>query len=225
MISMSEKDRILKAAQEKFLRDGFSKVSMDMIASELRMSKKTIYKYYSSKDELLHDAVQNLKKEIKKNVGRIMNDEFHSIEKIILLSDMLKSMAANRMSSNWINDVRVYKPEIWKEIDDTRTKIINKHIYKVFLQGIDEGYIVDIPPQIILTVFLSSVKTVINPDFILDNSFSLKEAVDYTLGIFINGILTEKGKEVYKKIIKNKRSEENEKDFYSSLGSLFIWLQ
>ncbi|AFN74184.1 transcriptional regulator, TetR family [Melioribacter roseus P3M-2] len=222
---MSERERILKAAQEKFFREGFSKVSMDMIAAELKMSKKTIYKYYRSKDALLRASVQNLKKNVKKNIGNILKDDLSSIEKIALLADTLKSMAANRMSANWINDIRVYKPEIWKEIEEMRTRIINKHIYRVFIQGIEEGYIVDIPPQIILAVFLSSVKSVINPDFILENSFSLKEAVDYTFGVFLNGILTDKGKEVYNKIIKNKRSEENEKDFYSSVGSLFIWLQ
>ncbi|MGK9475716.1 TetR/AcrR family transcriptional regulator [Melioribacter sp. OK-6-Me] len=222
---MSEKERILKAAQEKFFRDGFSSVSMDMIAADLKMSKKTIYKYYHSKDELLNAAVQNLKKNIKKNIGNILKDNLNSIEKIVLLLDTLKSMAASRLSVNWMNDIRVYKPDIWKEIDEMRTKVINKDIFRVFIQGIEEGYIVNIPPQIILAVFLSSVKSVINPDFILDNSFSLKEAVDYTMGIFINGILTEKGKEAYKKIIKNKRSEENEKDFYSSIGSLFIWLR
>ncbi|MBK7254925.1 MAG: helix-turn-helix transcriptional regulator, partial [Ignavibacteria bacterium] len=48
-----EKEKILNYSRNKFHREGFYKTSMDEISSELHISKKTIYKYFSSKEKLL----------------------------------------------------------------------------------------------------------------------------------------------------------------------------
>ncbi|MBL7128958.1 MAG: helix-turn-helix transcriptional regulator, partial [Ignavibacteria bacterium] len=48
-----DRDKILNFARQKFHREGFYKISMDEIAKELHVSKKTIYKYFPSKEKLL----------------------------------------------------------------------------------------------------------------------------------------------------------------------------
>lgn len=50
---MEETDKILEVSQETLFREGFNKTTMDVIASELKMSKKTIYKYFPSKNDLV----------------------------------------------------------------------------------------------------------------------------------------------------------------------------
>ncbi len=54
------KDRILSRAEEMFLKFGYSKVTMDEIAANIGMSKKTLYKFFPSKEELVTgDYLQN----------------------------------------------------------------------------------------------------------------------------------------------------------------------
>ena len=52
-------DRILDFARERFFRYGYSSVTIDEIAAELRMSKATFYRFFKSKEELLESAVRS----------------------------------------------------------------------------------------------------------------------------------------------------------------------
>lgn len=207
---MTEKEKILSLAEEIFFRDGFYKITMDKLASSLRMSKKTIYKHFPSKEELVKATANAFMQRIKKEIESVISSNMHSVEKVVTVMNILKSIGISRMTEKWLNDIRLYQPSLWKEIDSFRAKMINKNISKIFSQGVEEGYIINVPHQIIINVFMSSVQAVINPNFIMNNNFSIGEAINNTLKILINGILTEKGKKIYNKLIKNKMQVQNE---------------
>lgn len=203
---MEEKNKILGFVEEKFFREGFHKTTMDEIASELRMSKKTIYKYFPSKEMLLKLLFQAFTHRVKSEVEPIVNGKLHAVEKIVAITTVLKKVAM-RMSDKWLNDIRIHQPSVWKDIEEFRTQMISKNISKVFIQGIEEGYIVDAPPIIMITIFVNSVRSIINPEFIMNNSFSASEAVEHTFKILLNGMFTDKGREAYNKLISNKVRE------------------
>jgi hypothetical protein len=48
-----------------------------------------------------------------------------------------------------------------------------------------------------MAIHLAAVRAVVNPTFIMNNKFSFKEAMEYTFKIILNGILTDKGKEIF----------------------------
>ena len=81
-----KQEQILKAAKELFTKYGFKKVSMDEIASETGVTKKTVYSYFSSKEELLKDVIkeelQNIRKIIDK-AEKQSNDFFVNIQSVI----------------------------------------------------------------------------------------------------------------------------------------------
>ena len=62
---MDEKTRILKYCSDLFLKEGFYKISMDSISIGLRISKKTLYKHFKSKDELVSSVIGNITQNIK----------------------------------------------------------------------------------------------------------------------------------------------------------------
>ena len=92
-------------------------------------------------------------------------------------------------------------PEIWNEIDRFRTKMMFENITKVIEQGKQEGLFIDYPTSIIMTILVISVRSIVNPDFILNNSFSIVDGARFTFKIIIGGILTEKGKKVFNRTI------------------------
>ncbi|MBI1939669.1 MAG: TetR/AcrR family transcriptional regulator [Ignavibacteriales bacterium] len=203
---MEEKNKILGFAEERFLSEGFHKTTMDDIAAELHTSKKTIYKYFPSKEMLLKLVFKTFTQRVKNEIEPIVEGKLHAIEKIVAVTTVLKKVAM-KMSDRWLNDVRIHQPSIWKDIEEFRAQMISKNISKIFIQGIEEGYIIDAPPVIMITIFMNTVRSIINPEFIMNNSFSASEAVEHTFKILLNGMFTDKGREAYNKLISKKARE------------------
>jgi hypothetical protein len=76
-----------------------------------------------------------------------------------------------------------------------------ENITKIINQGKEEGLFIDYPTSIIMTILVVSVRSIVNPDFILNNSFSIIEGARFTFKIIIGGIVTDKGKKVFNQTI------------------------
>lgn len=196
---MLEKEKILHYSREKFLSEGISKVTMDEIAREMRISKKTLYKYFPSKKELAHDAIFDMTNTLKKNFSKIIDGPFNSISKLHQISQVFFGIAKT-FSDKWLDDIRINHYDLWLKIDDFRIKVIMENFAKVLEQGKAEGSFVDRPTPIVLAAFIGAVRGVINPEFLMNNSFSAQSAAQHTLDMLFSSLLTKQGRKVYKKI-------------------------
>ncbi len=197
---MNEKEKIIAYSKDTFLKNGFYKITMDEIASGLRISKKTIYKYFPSKNKLVDTVVKVFQTNIKKKLNRIVNEQDNSILKIKALASFVANLSFN-ISQKMLYDLQTYRPDLWKKIDDFRSTAIKEVWVNIINIGKKEKCIVNKPNDIIITVILSSISEVINPKFLLNHNYSMKEAFEITFEIIISGILTEKGKKLYQKSI------------------------
>ena len=84
------KKTILHKAGEIFLRLGFKSVTMDDIANELGMSKKTIYKFFPSKDDLVMAIAKHFMERMKSKILPALNSDKNAIEK---LGDLINILA------------------------------------------------------------------------------------------------------------------------------------
>ena len=195
---MEEKERILQQTETKFFRNGFYKTTRDEIAVELRMSKKTIYKFFPSKDDLVKAITKFFMNKMKNKILPVLNSDKNAIEKLGDLINVL-AKASERISAERLEDLKKYYPSLWNEIDKFRTEMMFGNITKVIDQGKKEGLFVDYPTNIIMHVLVASVRSIVNPDFILNNNFSIIEAARFAFRIVITGILTDKGKKEFNK--------------------------
>ena len=195
---MDDKIKIRNYAIEKFLKNGFYKISMDEIAFDLGMSKKTIYKYFPSKEKLVEEVSISFREEVKNKIVEIINSKDNAVIKIVSLMREIGNLFV-KVNEKMTIDLQKHMPGLWKGIDEFRTKQINKFLSSVIEQGKKEGLIIDLPTEIVMTIHIASVRAVVNPTFIMNNKFSFKEAMEYTFKIILNGILTEKGKEIFYK--------------------------
>ncbi|MBK7379081.1 MAG: TetR/AcrR family transcriptional regulator [Ignavibacteriales bacterium] len=188
------KDKIVEQSEEKFFKDGFYKTTMDEVASELGMSKKTIYKFFPSKDDLIMAIVKHFMNRIKVKILPALNSDKNAIEK---LGELIKILAgvSEKISSKRMEEMKRHFPQIWNEIDSFRTKMMFENITRVIDQGKAEGLFVDYPTSIVMNMLVASIRSVVNPDFILNNNFSIIEAARSAFKILICGIVTEKGKQ------------------------------
>lgn len=197
---MEEKERILELTEERIFKNGFYKTAMDEIASELKVSKKTIYKFFPSKKDMVEAIMRRFMKKRQQDIAPLLNSDKNAVEKFASIVFLIVKNLS-RVNEKVFNELRLHFPSLWQEVEKFRTEMINKNITKIVEQGKREGFIVDYPTPIIMTIFLSSIRSVVNPDFILDNNFSVSQAAQTTFRILMNGILTEKGQKIFNKSI------------------------
>jgi AcrR family transcriptional regulator len=201
---MKEKEKISNYSQEVFFKSGFYKITMDEIAKGLRISKKTIYKYFPSKDNLLEAIVTSFLHNTKNKILKKLGEQENAILKIRALSELLAELSL-KLNKKMLYDLQIHMPDLWKTVDSFRGKLIKNIWEDIINQGKKEGYIVDKPNDIIITFIHSSIQSIINPTFLINHNYSMNEAFKITFDLIIQGLLTPEGIKVYYKIEKENK--------------------
>ncbi len=188
-----EKDKILNYSRNKFHREGFYKTSMDEISSELHISKKTIYKYFPSKEKLLEEICSGTSCDIANRLDSIVDGNDNVVIKFVRILNFHSNFSRN-ISDKWLKDLSIHAPDIKKNIDEKKNERINQVVEKLLEQGKKEKLIEDYPSKLIILAFNSSLTSALNSDFLINNNFSMHDAFRITYEMLLNGILTEKGK-------------------------------
>jgi len=197
----NEREKILDFTIDKFLKEGFYKTSMDTLAGELHMSKKTIYKHFSTKEELVNAIVDKFTSMVSDRIDSVIRNEADSLSKAMHLIEIMGSVAM-KLSDTWVKDLQIHMPKTWQKIDEFRTKRANSVVGNIIKQGQAEGIIINKPAELIIHLFVSSLRSIVNPDFLIYQRFNYTEAFQHTFEILFNGILTPKGKKQFDKIFK-----------------------
>ncbi|MBN1301636.1 MAG: TetR/AcrR family transcriptional regulator [Melioribacteraceae bacterium] len=196
---MADKENILLFSRQKFLMSGITKVTMDEIAREMKISKKTLYKHFPSKNSLVHETIFDMLNSVRDSILKIIDGPQNVIEKLIGIGQIFFSIAKT-FSESWLNDIRMNHHELWLEIDKFRTLVIQQNFAKIIEQGKIEGLFIDRPTPLVMTAFLGAVRSVINPEFLMNHSFTVKSAAEITLDLLFTGMLTKQGRKAYKQL-------------------------
>jgi len=198
-INNEEKQRILVYSQGKFFSGGFYKTTMDEIAAGLFISKNTLYKYFPNKEALVMDVFAQFIEKMKSLVGAVVSSNENAVQKFVNLIHILSSNLAN-INDKLFKDMQVHTPQIWHTIDEVRKQLMYDRLGKLIEQGKKEELFIDYPTEIVLTVFITSLRSVVNPDFLMNSKFAKNDAIKYTFRILLGGILTKKGLQIFKKL-------------------------
>lgn len=142
------KKNIMIYFRQRILKEGFYKISMDEIASGLKISKKTIYKYFPSKENLVAESIAMHREEIRQQVESILKSEGNAIVKIINLMEFVGKFFS-KIGDKFLIDLQTHLPEVWKETDEFRAKIITRNLTMLINQGKKEGLFIDRPTEVI----------------------------------------------------------------------------
>lgn len=191
MDEQGERQRILDVASTRFTEAGLTKVTLDEVASELQMSKKTVYKFFPSKDVLLHAVVKMMLMHIEREVKEIIDSD-KSIEQKMTLLFALVGRQVRKISRQFQLDVQRFAPGLWKEIDTFRRERVLSQLRNMLLQAKQEKiFRNDVDIDLFYLVLLNAVQGVVSPKVLSENSFSAEEAFRGIVGILFKGALTE----------------------------------
>jgi AcrR family transcriptional regulator len=206
IVGDSVRERILEAAKAKFLLEGFARVSVDDLAADLVMSKKTFYKHFHSKDDLLAQIVELTIAEINAGLLAIIDSDDSFVGKLDRLM-MFVGKQVGKILLPFMQDLQRHAPHLWKRVQEFRRDRIGANIASLFEEGIRGGYIRhDINQRVLLLAFIGTVESVMNPAVLANESFSGDEAMRSILRMLFHGVLTENASNQLQTLQRNQSS-------------------
>ena len=201
---MEEKELfIIERAGELFKKYGIKSVSMDDIAQQLSISKKTLYQHFKDKADLVVKVVQfhNCDKDQKFN--EISNSNLNAIDSLIEVSKYLIEIMKD-INPPILYDLRKYYPELTKDLIFKRKEHVFSNIKNNLLKGMEEGlYRQDLNPDIITSLYVKRMDDVFLEEDTYLNKFAQHEIFSQLFIYHIRGIVSNKGLKYFENKIKN----------------------
>ncbi|PIW70315.1 MAG: hypothetical protein COW08_02500 [Ignavibacteriales bacterium CG12_big_fil_rev_8_21_14_0_65_30_8] len=211
MINENElKFRILNSADELFLKYGFKKVTMDEIAQDLGISKKTIYKYFSSKKDLVLSILELKKQEVNNYLTNLIKDtELDFISKLKRLMNFIGTVTV-RLTSPVASDIQKNFPEVWNDLMKHRKQNTLRVFTSLINEGIKENvFRDDIDKELVVLIYVNTMQQMLNPDTLVKIPFTAPQVFDAAITIMFEGIMTEEGRNKFCTLNKKRKNEED----------------
>ncbi|MDZ7899534.1 MAG: TetR/AcrR family transcriptional regulator [Arcicella sp.] len=198
---MEIKDRIIAKAREQFFRYGVKSVTMDDIANELGISKKTIYQHFEDKDALVYQLMKAEMEQDKCEWEKLEKTSKNVIEKTVKSMDLFKQ-AFTEINPSTLFDIKKYHPNTWQLFQDHKQNFILTTIIKDLREGIEQGLFRDnIKVEILAKLRLEQVEFAFDPQIFPPNKFNIVDVEITLLDHFFRGIMTQKGLQVYEECL------------------------
>ncbi len=199
MVEVEVGERIKQKAHELFMQYGLRTVSMDDIAQSLGISKKTIYQYFTDKEELIVVVVDE---SIRHNQALCEADKkvsTNAIHEIFLAMDMVVEMFRT-MNPTVIYDMQKYHPKAYQIFSNHKNHFLYNLTRENIKRGIREGlYREGINLDIITRYRIENMLLPFNPEFYNKVKSSLAEIEEEFITHYLFGLASAKG---YKLIVK-----------------------
>ena len=188
------KELIVESSKNLFMKFGIKSISMDDIAKNLGMSKKTIYNFVTNKDDLVFDVLQSFIKDEKVIINQITQTAQNAIEEMASIARyVLQHM--RKMKPSLTYDLKKYHTKSWNYLNFDHFNFIETIIQKNLKRGKEEGlYRSEIDEIMLSKIYISLARVIVDEDFFpikkYDKSDIYKNFFDY----HINGIMNEKGR-------------------------------
>lgn len=195
----NQKHVLLSSCLKLFQRHGLKAVTMDQIAQELRVSKKTLYRHVPNKKELIQACCALSVQETKEKLGTLVKESDNAMDELLRIDRMMREKleAQGKNMEEQLND---QFPEAYQKLSQERTEMILAFQRGNLQRGVDEGlYRPEIDRDVVAKVYLSKIQGILNQSgkrpMIPGLSKLLGEAMVYHL----HGIATQKGIEYLNK--------------------------
>ncbi len=202
---MEIKDRILEKAHEMFIRFGIRSVSMDDIAAQLGMSKKTLYQYYADKEELVDAVVSSMLAENKQRCSQESEVAENAVHEVMMAFDMAAEMFSN-MNPSVLFDLEKYHPVVFKKFKQFKFEFLKDIVANNLKRGIEEElYRPEINIDVLTRFRLATFLLPFNSDVFPGNKNQLVNINEQIMEHFLYGCATAKG---HKMIAKYKQQRQ-----------------
>lgn len=202
---METREKIIQIALEQFLVYGIRAVTMDEIARQAGVSKKTIYEEFANKEDLVNASFEVALKEDEANFCEMMEGEGGVIDHLLHMTRYLRERFS-QMNPLLLHDIQRFYPGCWKKLEGFK----RDHAWKGIVQVLEKGKLSgdfrkEINSEILAHIRLEQITSLISGNVILEK-YSLLDFHLQALDHFIHGILTDQGRNTYYKKLQTQQS-------------------
>ena len=210
---MEMKERILEKATDLFMRYGIRSITMDEIAAQLGISKKTIYQFYADKDEIVDAVVSQVTQKNETDCAASRGESENAIHEIFLAIEQTEEMLKG-MNPVIMYDLEKHHPRAFKKLRDHKLQFLFKAVKENLQRGVEEElYRPDINTDIIARHRIESVFMAFNPDIFSHNKYRVNDVLYEIDNLFLHGITTLKGRKLVEKYMQ-KTVQKNKHGLY-----------
>ena len=186
--------RIIAAAREHFFAHGFRGVTMDDLAADLGMSKKTLYTAFPGKTALLRavllDKIGNVESDLDAIMARSTGDALSALQQLLLCMQR----HTEEIQPPFVRDIRRESPELFKLVEERRRLLIQRYFGKIFDDGRRAGIIrKDVSADLIVEILLGAVQAIMNPAKMEELGLTPRTGYSTILSVILDGVITKKG--------------------------------
>lgn len=193
--------RILRQARADFFAEGYSRLTMDALAAELGMSKKTLYVHFAGKDEIIAAIIDHLAAEIRADADALLRHrELNFAEKLRgFVEGMVERMAA--LQPRTIRDLQRFAPKLYQKVEDVRGTTL-PYVFGRFVEEGQLGGLVrtNLPPGFAIEFFLHAMQGMMHPSTLERLKLAPRDVIATAIDLFFGGLLTPAGRKQYEKL-------------------------
>jgi AcrR family transcriptional regulator len=191
----SVRQRIVDAARAHFFSHGFRSVTMDDLAEELGISKKTLYAHFPGKIDLLEAVLADKFAGVEAMLRGATRAHPHDFP--VTLRELLAGTQRelDEIKPPFVRDMCQKAPDVFKLVERRRAALIQRYFGKFFVEGQRTGTVrKDVPPKLIVEILLAMVQAIMNPAKMEELRMMPREGFAGILKIVLEGALTPKGR-------------------------------
>lgn len=204
---METKERIAAKAEELFMQYGIRSVSMDDIANNLAMSKKTLYQYFADKDELVEAVVDGHIDIVEGDCMNCRKDAKDAIHEIFLTMEHIMQ-EFNNMNPMLLYDLEKFHFKAYQRFKNYKDKFLLQIIRSNIEWGIkEELYRADLNVDVLSKYRIESIMIPFNVAVFPPGKYNLAKTSQIMIENFTYGLATIKGHKLIQKY--NEQRQKN----------------
>ncbi len=205
--SSESKERIVSSVTDLIYRFGVRSITMDDVARHLAVSKKTLYRYFADKNDMVYQCCLYDLDKRKAAFATIQAKAVDSVQELVLMMENMQTMLSS-INPNLLFEVRKYHQQAWQIYVEFKEQFMMQSISNNLVRGMEAGiYREDLNVRILARLRLEEVEMGFNPDVYPSTKFHLKDVQMGLFDHFLHGITTPKGQ----KLIQRYKNQEDGK--------------
>jgi len=187
--------QIVGAARAHFFSHGFRSVTMDDLAEELGVSKKTLYAHFPSKIALLEAVLADKFAGVQAKLNDIARAYPHDFSAALhdLLANMQREL--DEIKPPFVRDMRQKAPHLFRTVERRRAELIERFFGRLFIEGQRTGMVrKDLPAKVMIEILLGAVQAIVNPAKVEELGLTPKTGFGSVITVVLEGVLTQKGR-------------------------------
>ncbi len=209
--------RIVAAARSSFFAHGFRSVTMDQLAEELAMSKKTLYAHFPSKHALLEALLNDKFTGAEADLERVTAEPADFLVGLERLLECVQRHTAE-IQPPFIRDLQREGPELFKVVEARRGEAVRRHVGKLLADGRRQGLLrKEVPVRLVIEILLGAMQAIMNPPRMTELGLTPATGFRAIISVILEGALHAK-----RKVVKRNGCDRHSRKLERHLGEFGV---